>query len=314
MSGKREFETPSGAGSMCRQRVAAALLLALVLPCSGLHAELLFRSAVQENGEQRWSALKKYSNPADTAQARHAAGGAAAPVEEVRVFLAGEITRADMASAGVMARLLRSGKHKLADNAVWLASNGGNIDAAMDLGRLLRELGAFTFVGKDDQCLSACVFVFMGGERRRVAGQLGIHRPFFPYTQNYPDRPQRFRHLQAVLKTYVEELDFPASLYEAVMLVPPETMRMLPPEELKRFYLEGISPSSEDIADAAAARRLDLSMADYLKYKVTAPSCAVLVGDPARCGAKVQAGAAGNGTADALGSGTTVRGAPEAHN
>jgi hypothetical protein len=169
-----------------------------------------------------------------------------------------------------MASLLKNGRQKIAGNVVWLASNGGDIDAAMDLGRLLRKLGVFTLVGKNDQCLSACVFAFMGGERRSVAGRLGIHRPFFPFTQATPDRPARFRHLQKTLRDYIEELDFPFSLYEAVMLVPPESMKILAPADLKRFYLEGISPLSEDAADAASARRLDMSMAEYLLRKAKA--------------------------------------------
>ena len=70
-----------------------------------------------------------------------------------------------------------------------------------------------------------------------------------------------------MLRGYFEEMDFPDSLYEAVMVVPPESMKILAPAELKRFYLEGISPSSEDLADAASARRLGLSMQDYLQHK-----------------------------------------------
>jgi hypothetical protein len=239
------------------------LLVALLLQCFGLRAELLFRSAEQVEGRQRWSDIRKYSSPSDIAYAQDHA-------EEVHVLLAGAITFADVGSVGVMAGLIRSGKQKLAGNSVWLASNGGDIDAAMELGRLLRELGIFTVVGKDDQCMSACVFSFMGGERRTIAGRIGIHRPFFPYTQNLPDRQQRFRFLQRTLKEYVEELDFPASLYEAMMLVPPESVKILTVAELKRFYLEGISPSSEDLADAAEARRLDLSMVDYLRHKAKA--------------------------------------------
>ncbi|HEV2007778.1 MAG TPA: hypothetical protein VGQ88_03555, partial [Burkholderiales bacterium] len=257
-----------------RAAVAVVVLLVLVLQCFDLHAELLFRSVEQIDDQQRWSAIRKYSNPSDTAYARVSASGAAAPAEEVRVFLSGEITRADVDSAGVMASLLKSGKQKLAGNSVWLASNGGDIDAGMDLGRLLRTLGVFTLIGKNDQCLSACVFAFMGGERRSVAGRLGIHRPFFPFTQDTPDRPARFRHLQKTLRDYVEEMDFPTSLYEAVMVVPPESMKILAPAELKMFYLEGISPSSEDIVDAASARRLNLSMAEYLQRKAKAPACA----------------------------------------
>ena len=106
--------------------------------------------------------------------------GAAAQAEEVRVFLTGDITRADMDGAEVLARLLKSGKQKISGNTVWLASNGGDIDTGMDLGRLLRKLGIFTFIARNDQCLSACVFAFMGGERRGVAGRLGIHTHIFP--------------------------------------------------------------------------------------------------------------------------------------
>jgi hypothetical protein len=281
-----------------RAATSVGLLLVLALQCFDLHAELLFRSLEQVNGQQRWSPIRKYSNPSDTAYARVSPSGAAVAAEEVRVFVSGDITREDVLSAAVMASLLKSGKQKLAGNTVWFASPGGDIDAAMDLGRLLRRLGVFTLVGNNDQCNSACLFAFMGGERRSVAGRLGIHRPYFPFTQDTPDRPARFRHLQRTLRDYIEELDFPPSLYEAVMLVPPESVQILTTAELKRFYLEGISPSSEDIADAAAARRLGLSMFEYLQRKAKAPACNFVVAGQPRCDSKAQEGSASSGAAD----------------
>jgi hypothetical protein len=304
MFGTRKFGEPFKAYSLRKQRVVAAvaLLLGLALPCFDVHAELLFRSIEQIDGQQRWSPIRKYINPSDTAYARVSASGTAVEADEVRVFLSGVITRADVDSAEVLGSLLKSGKHKITGNTVWLASDGGDIDAAMELGRLLRKWGVFTHIGKNDQCFSACVFAFMGGERRSVAGRLGIHRPYFPYTQDSPDRPLRFRHLQTMLKGYVEEMDFPASLYEAVMLVPPESMQILGPADLKRFYLEGISPSSEDLADAASARRLDLSMYEYLQYKAKTSACALPVADPRRCEGIVQDATANGGAADVPGS------------
>ena len=285
-----------------RAAAAVVLLLVLALQCFDLRAELFFRSVEQINGQQRWSPVRKYSDPSDTAYTRVSASGAALPAEEVRVFFSGQITREDVNSAGVMASLLKSGKQKIADNSVWFASDGGDIDAAMELGRLMRKLGVFTLIGKNDQCLSACVFAFMGGERRIVAGRLGIHRPYFHSTQDTPDRQVWFRQLQKTLRDYIEELDFPPSLYEAVMAVPPESMQMLSPAELKRFYLEGISPSSEDVADAAAARRLDISMFEYLRRKAKAPACAFLVAGQGRCEGKAQEAAASGGAADDPGS------------
>lgn len=281
-----------------RAAAAAVLLLVLALQCFDLRAEMLFRSVEQVDGRQRWSPVRRYSNPSDTAYARASASGAAAPAEQVRVIVSGPITREDVDSAEVMAGLLKSGKQKIAGNSVWFASDGGDIDAAMALGRRLRALGVFTLIGGNDQCLSACVFAFMGGERRAVAGRLGIHRPFFPFTQETPDRQARFRYLQKTLRGYIEELDFPASLYEAVMVVPPESMHILAPADLKRFYLDGISPSSEDIADAAAARRLDLPMAEYLQLKAKAPACAFPVAGNDRCEGEALEAAARGGAAD----------------
>ncbi len=297
----RKMDIPTHSRSLRKQWTALAFAaLALSLPSTDSRAELLFRTAETVNGEQKWSPAKKYANPADigSLSSRDAADGSAGRVEEVHAFLLGSITRADVDSAAVMAGLIRSGRHKLAGNAVWLASNGGDIDAGMELGRMLRKLDVFTIVGRNDQCLSACAFAFMGGVRRSVAGRLGIHRPYFPFTQETPDRQARFRYMQKSLKAFIEELDFPDSLYEAVMVVPPETMHILVPAELKRFYLEGSSPSSEDLADAASARRLQLSMYDYLVRKAAGPACTLLIAVDGRCEDKLLSAAASRGAAD----------------
>jgi hypothetical protein len=189
---------------------------------------------------------------------------------QMQATFTGPITLDDVARAERMAKDIESGHLKLADNTVWFASLGGDMDAGMELGRLLRRLRVVTVIGERDTCLSSCVFAFMGGERRVVHGRLGIHRPFFPTTQADPERLNRFRQMQRSLRDYLAEMDFPDSLYEAVMAVPPERMKMLAAEDLKRFYLVGISPSSEDLADAAAARRLGVSMVEYLRRKASA--------------------------------------------
>jgi hypothetical protein len=243
------------------------LLAALALTSLGLRAELIFQAA--ETG----SAVRKYSNPSDIPNPK---GGAE---EVVRVMFSGDVTPADVASAKVMVGLVKSGRQKLLGNTVWLAGNGGDYEASIKLGRMLRELGAYTMVAKSDQCMSACVFAFMGGERRAVEGRLGVHRPYFPIAQDFPDRQQRFRNLQKSLRAYIEEMDFPDSLYETIMAVPPEAMHIVAPAELKRFYLVGISPSSEDLADAAGARRLGLSMHEYLQLKAKS----VASGVPSSC-------------------------------
>ncbi len=259
---------------MAPKQCVGSLLLVFALQSLGLHAEVLYRSLERVGGEERWSQAKPYT---EGTAGRSAAG------EEVRVLVTGAITREDAVSAAIMARLVESGRQRISGNTVWFASNGGDIDAAMGVGLILRKLGVFTLVGKDDQCMSACVFAFMGGDRRIVSGRLGIHRPYFPTTQVDPDRPIRYRRLQKILRDYIDEMDFPPSFYEAVMAVPPQAMRFLAPAELKQYFLDGISPSAEDLADAASAKRLGLTMADFLVHKAKKPDCPFHMPGQDRC-------------------------------
>lgn len=291
---------PSAASNPAgRRRViaATALLFSLALQCFDLRAELLFRSAEQLEGRQRWSALRNYANPADTVYPRTLADGTQVASEEVQVFLQGDIRPNDVYGAKVMESLIKRGRQRIAGNAVSLTGSGGDVDAAMELGRLLRRLGVATFVAGGGQCLSSCVFAFMGGDRRTVAGRIGIHRPYFSSTRKVPDRRVYYRQLQKRLRLYIEELDFPPSLYEAMMAVPPESIRILTAADLKKFYLQGMSPSTEDEMDAAAARNLGISVLEYLQQKAQAQACAGVIGADGACYGEAQNAAGSTGAA-----------------
>jgi hypothetical protein len=285
--------------------VAAALLLfALALQCAGLRAELLFRSAEQKDGQQVWSDFKKYNSPSDATYARTREDGTHAPAEEVQVFVQGYISWEDVYAAKVMQNLIKKGWQTIAGNTVSVAGNGGEVDAAMELGRLLRKLGVSTVVAAGEQCMSSCVFAFMGGDARSVAGRIGIHRPYFSSTRAVPDRRVHYRQLQKKLREFIEELDFPPSLYEAMMAVPPESVSVLAPAELKKFYLVGMSPSAQEEADAASARELDISVVEFLQLKAAGnSSSAAATGQQQKDQAAPAAPAAGNSVADTEASG-----------
>lgn len=261
----------------------AMLLFSFLLQPIESQAELLFRSGAQ--GQQQWSALRNYATPSDTAHLRGLADGTQAAAEEVQVFVHGYITSADVYGARVMESLLKNGRQKITGNVVSFASNGGEVEAAMELGRVLRRLGVSAVVAEGDQCLSSCVFAFMGGDRRTVAGRIGVHRPYFTSARDVPDRRVHYRHLQKKLQEFIDELDFPQSLYEAVMAVPPQLVNILTSVELKKFYLEGMSPAAEDEADAASARGLGISVVEYLQRKAQGLPCADVLSAAIRCAA-----------------------------
>lgn len=60
-----------------------------------------------------------------------------------------------------------------------LDTPGGDVVAAMTIGRLLRKERAYVQIDPDAVCLSACVLVLAGAVEREVQGKIGIHRPYF---------------------------------------------------------------------------------------------------------------------------------------
>ena len=281
----------AGAHSIARfgPAVAAALMLfALTLQHSELRAELLFRSAELKAGKMQWSELKRYADPADTAHVRATVDATQVATEEVQVFLSGSITSEDVYAAKVMESLLMKGRQTIAGNTVSLASNGGEVDAAIELGRMLRKLRLFTVVPAGEKCMSSCVFAFMGGDRRMVEGRIGIHRPYFSSASEVPDRRLVYRQLQKKLQNFIDELDFPLSLYEAMMAVPPESVIMLSPAALKEFFLEGMSPSTQDEVDATTARHLGVSVTEYLQQKALQRPCAGFRAGKGECDREAQ--------------------------
>ena len=281
-----------------RLRAWAVAAVAFLGLCTAARADLLFRSVQPADGAEPSSELRNYANPNDTAYPRKRADGGEIGSEQVQVFLRGAITQDDVYGAKVMQSLVKRGRQKIAGNVVIFAGDGGDVDAAIELGRTLRKLGVSTLVPRGEQCLSSCVFAFMGGDKRMIAGRLGIHRPYFASARKVIDRRAYYRQLQKRLRDYIEELDFPSALYEAVMAVPPESISILSASDLKRFYLQGMSPAAEDEMDAAAARHLGISVTEYLQRKAKGEGCAVALGGAAGCAAPVPNVAAKDSSAD----------------
>jgi hypothetical protein len=66
-------------------------------------------------------------------------------------------------------------------SAVWLNSYGGNLMAAIKIGREIRRLGFTTLVPNDWVCTSACANIWLAGSRRLYEDRanIGFHAPYF---------------------------------------------------------------------------------------------------------------------------------------
>jgi hypothetical protein len=92
-------------------------------------------------------------------------------------------------------------------------------------------------------------------------GAIGIHRPYFSDTQDvtYAEAQARYRRLQAIAKVYLDEMNMPARLLDAMVSVPPDSVRILTADEKATFGLRGFDPAEEEIQDAEEARQYEIS-------------------------------------------------------
>lgn len=194
--------------------------------------------------------------------------GASRNVPELR----GEITKEDVVTLRQNPRLARGQPIMLELNSV-----GGDWDSALQIGRLLRSTRSTALVESGRNCLSACVMILAGATDRMVSrrARIGIHRPYSSSTANltYEEAQARYRALESSARSYLREMNSSDTLFDAMVRVPAERIRVLTPEEVESLGLSTQDPVAAEIEDAAAARKYGLDRQAYLERKRLTDSC-----------------------------------------
>jgi ATP-dependent protease ClpP protease subunit len=114
-------------------------------------------------------------------------------------------------------------------------SPGGQVFAALEIGRLLRREAASVRVGRGAVCISACVFVLMGATEREVAAdaRIGLHRP----SLGDPRRDTLVPALSEQLAHYAEEMGVSRRIVDAMLAIPASRVRFVTTAELARYGL-----------------------------------------------------------------------------
>lgn len=147
---------------------------------------------------------------------------------------------------------------------VHIASPGGDMNAAFQIGEALRKTKASVFSG--GPCHSACVFVAVGAVERQLSG-IGVHRPFFAQTQarDFADADQRYKKMIRLVRAYLDEMNISDDLIRILLAVPPGEMQVLSPVEAKRMGINGIDPAWDEFKTAQEARNYGLTSAELRK-------------------------------------------------
>lgn len=153
------------------------------------------------------------------------------------------------------------------------ASPGGDVRAAISLGRLLRQRAPIqALVPPFTNCESACVLALLGATHRLVGGGVGIHRPYTLSTEqtSLSRRQEYFKSLESMIRGYLSEMNAPVQLLDEMLRYEAESVHFLSKDELSRFRIAGVDLVWQDQEDADMARRYGIDKRTYLQRKLRA--------------------------------------------
>ena len=101
---------------------------------------------------------------------------------------------------------------------VRLDSVGGDVFAAMHIGRLIRKNDGVTIISVPSRCYSGCALVFIAGVMRHNVGELGLHRPYqVSVLQDQQTNEKQLQRLLERIKQYVTEMGIAEDFYDQMM-------------------------------------------------------------------------------------------------
>jgi hypothetical protein len=142
---------------------------------------------------------------------------------------------------------------------VFLHSPGGKVVAAMEIGKIFRQMGIAAVVARaglgsargltqftGGDCFSACVYALMGAKKRVIPAQskVGLHRMFAYETDpdrsdSASDRRRRFDdgRMADALRRYSAMMGISPGLVAKAEHGPPDRLRILTPAEIAKWRL-----------------------------------------------------------------------------
>jgi hypothetical protein len=130
-----------------------------------------------------------------------------------------------------------------------LDSAGGQIEEAIRAGDYIAESRWTIWVREDAICHSACVLILGAGDRRVIAGTVGIHR-IIRMSSTATTRAELSAELNAVyqrVRAYLERNGVSVAVADLMMAVPNRRLRLLTSDELRLYGLDGVNAVQDDL-------------------------------------------------------------------
>lgn len=178
--------------------------------------------------------------------------------------VSGVIEKADLQQLASAVNIMKKTK---ATPYFRLNSNGGDLEVAIAIGRQLRKFHATALTWDQGQCYSSCVFIYAGAVKRVHSQSIGIHRPYTVRAdvRDYQDIQNDQRRIAKLAKEYLEEVNVLPSLYDAMVSIPPDRIKLLTEAELDQYGLLQLDPAEQEHEDNASARKYGISIGEFVR-------------------------------------------------
>jgi hypothetical protein len=195
------------------------------------------------------------------------------PIDEFepRIVIRGQITQQDFAFFSSQVNEFKSKPLR-----VFLDSPGGDVDAAMKIGRIIRSADGETRIPLNRRCSSSCALIFISGVKRFNFGELGLHRPYFasaPLSNAQIEKQMPI--MRSAVKEYVEEMGITGGFFERMFNTPPSEIDILRGDDSEKIVPE-MDPTYEEIETSRQARWYGLTTSEYRKRDSLRESCYIL--------------------------------------
>jgi ATP-dependent protease ClpP protease subunit len=184
------------------------------------------------------------------------------------IEISGVITEQDASKfAALSERLARK------SFTVHLNSKGGDVFAAMKIGRIIRAYDGWTW-SSFPGCYSSCALIYIAGViRTNFYSEIGLHRPYLAsLPQSRETIEKEMPIMFAKVKSYVAEMGISNTFYEQMMGTEPSKMIVYHDKEIEKLVPID-DPIYEELGIAAMARTYGVTTLEMRERKEDAKKC-----------------------------------------
>lgn len=118
-----------------------------------------------------------------------------------------------------------------------LASPGGSVAAALEIGHLVSQRGVTTLVPENEICASACSLIYLAGARRIALGALGVHQ----MSSDSPTALIGVQYMLAEVLSAFDEFNVDDRVIQRMLRTPPQEMHFFSEAEKSELGINSLA-------------------------------------------------------------------------